>query len=253
MGLGTYRYAVIIAFQLLTRLPLATVDILAPEQLQRETGRSLLFYPFVGLVIGLMLFAVAIILPTSWLAAALILTVWVALTGALHIDGLADSADAWMGGFGNKERTLEIMKDPRSGPIGVVAVVLLLMLKVIAIEMLLRADVAWALIIVPMVARTWVLLLFLQTPYVRPKGLGEILVKAMPSNALWNLTGVLFIAVLFVPAGIPLMLVVSLVAGWMRRLMMARIDGFSGDTAGAGIEVIEVVSLIVLALSLSSL
>lgn len=49
------------------------------------------------------------------LHAALLLTVWVLLSGGLHLDGLADSADAWLGGFGDRERTLTIMKDRAAG------------------------------------------------------------------------------------------------------------------------------------------
>jgi adenosylcobinamide-GDP ribazoletransferase len=67
------------------------------------------------------------------LHAALLLTVWVLLSGGLHLDGLADSADAWLGGFGDRERTLTIMKDPRSGPIAVVVLVLVLLLKFCAL------------------------------------------------------------------------------------------------------------------------
>ena len=49
------------------------------------------------------------------LTAALVLAVWVLLTGALHLDGVADCADAWVGGFGDREKTFQILKDPRSG------------------------------------------------------------------------------------------------------------------------------------------
>ena len=74
------------------------------------------------------------------LQAALLLALWVALTGALHLDGLADSADAWLGGFGDPARTLEIMKDPRSGPVAVVVLVLLLLLKFSALLVVLQAQ-----------------------------------------------------------------------------------------------------------------
>ncbi len=54
----------------------------------------------------------------AWPVAVLVLAVWVGLTGALHLDGLADSADAWLGGYGDRARTLAIMKDPYCGPAG---------------------------------------------------------------------------------------------------------------------------------------
>ena len=112
-----------VALQFLTRLPVRLAGMPSPQQI----GRSLLWYPLVGLLIGLLLFALQQLLGglSLMLQAALLLAVWVGVSGGLHLDGLADSADAWVGGFGDRARTLEIMKDPRSGPIAVVVLVLL--------------------------------------------------------------------------------------------------------------------------------
>jgi adenosylcobinamide-GDP ribazoletransferase len=117
------------------------------------------------------------------LHAALLLTVWVLLSGALHLDGLADSADAWLGGFGDRERTLTIMKDPRSGPIAVVTLVLVLLLKFAALLALIEQQHALALIIVPLLGRSALLGLFLTTPYVRAGGLGQALADHLPRSA----------------------------------------------------------------------
>ncbi|WP_372867942.1 adenosylcobinamide-GDP ribazoletransferase, partial [Pseudomonas sp.] len=123
--------ALLIALQFLTRLPVR----LAAMPSAQETGRSLLWYPVVGLLIGLLLLGVHYLLgdAPALLQAALLLVIWVGLSGGLHLDGLADSADAWAGGFGDRERTLAIMKDPRSGPMAVVVLVLLLLLKFVAL------------------------------------------------------------------------------------------------------------------------
>ena len=117
----------LIALQFLTSLPIRLPAMPTP----RQQGRSLLHYPAVGLFLGALLWLAALLLEgaSPLLQAALLLALWVALTGALHLDGLADSADAWLGGFGDPARTLEIMKDPRSGPIAVVVLVLLLLLN----------------------------------------------------------------------------------------------------------------------------
>ena len=128
----------LIALQFLTSLPVRLDRMPEPQ----AVGRSLLYYPLVGLLLGAMLWLVGAVFENASvpLLAALLLTVWVALTGALHLDGLADSADAWLGGFGDRERTLTIMKDPRSGPTAVVVLILLLLLKFVALWVLLGGE-----------------------------------------------------------------------------------------------------------------
>ena len=145
------------------------------------------------------------------LLAALLLLLWTGFTGALHLDGLADSADAWVGGLGDRERTLAIMKDPQSGPMGVTAVVLALLLKLAAIFALLeqtRSDSGWnitllaaGLLLIPMLARASVLGLLATTPYVRSGGMASDLVAgATPLRlVLWGLL-LAAMALLLVPA-----------------------------------------------------
>ena len=103
--------AFVIAMQFMTRIPMPSLDTGDDDERRTALGYSMLFYPLVGLVIGFILFALAhfLIVLTSHpnaglLVAAIVLLGWVALSGALHIDGLADSADAWLGGFGDKQR-----------------------------------------------------------------------------------------------------------------------------------------------------
>jgi len=114
----------------------------------REAGLSLLWYPAVGLLLGLLLWVAAMLLSplATPLAAALVLAAWVSCTGALHLDGLADTADGWVGGHGDRERTLAIMKDPCSGPVAVAAVVCLLLVKFAALSALreARGAASWS-------------------------------------------------------------------------------------------------------------
>ncbi|PTS84346.1 adenosylcobinamide-GDP ribazoletransferase [Pseudomonas sp. HMWF032] len=235
-----------IALQFLTRLPVTLAGMPTPEQI----GRSLLFYPLVGLLIGLLLLAVQHLLgeSTVLLQAALLLTLWVGISGGLHLDGLADSADAWVGGFGDKQRTLAIMKDPRSGPIAVVVLVLLLLLKFAALVALLEHQSAWLLILVPWLARGLLPLLFLTTPYVRAGGLGHALAEHLPRRQLpWVLAANALVMLLF---GWPALLALLVAGGvfiWLRSLMLKRLDGTTGDTAGALLEIAECAVLVALA------
>lgn len=152
----------LIALQFLTRLPVRLPGMPEPQQI----GRSLLFYPLVGALLGLLLLGLEWLLGDTalLLKAALLLAAWVALSGGLHLDGLADTADAWVGGYGDRERTLAIMKDPRSGPIAVVVLVLVLLLKFAALVALLEQGPIAALLLAPWLARGLLPLLFMTTP-----------------------------------------------------------------------------------------
>ncbi|MDO9617212.1 MAG: adenosylcobinamide-GDP ribazoletransferase [Pseudomonas sp.] len=235
-----------IALQFLTRLPVTLAGMPTPEQV----GRSLLFYPLVGLLIGLLLLAAHHLLGDSavLLQAALLLTLWVGISGGLHLDGLADSADAWVGGFGDKQRTLAIMKDPRSGPIAVVVLVLLLLLKFAALVALLESGSGLLVVLVPWLARCLLPLLFLTTAYVRAGGLGQALAEHLPRRQLPWVLGTNALAMLLF--GWPALLALLVAGGvfiWLRSLMLKRLDGTTGDTAGALLEIAECAVLVALA------
>ena len=154
----------------------------------------------VGVLVGTILWLLGNLLGQAApvLQAAIVLAVWVALTGALHLDGLADTADAWIGGFGDRERTLTIMKDPRSGPIAVVAVIIVLLLKFAALYVLLEHHQLDAVLLVPWLARVALPGLLLVTPYARPGGLGQVLVDHMPKRLLRLVLAAHVIAMLLV-------------------------------------------------------
>lgn len=237
----------IIALQFLSRLPTPALSNVE----DRDMGRSLFYYPLVGLVLGLLLLLVSVLLgqvlpaTAASLQAALVLAVWVLLTGALHLDGLADSADAWLGGHGDRQRSLEIMKDPRCGPAAVVILVLLLLLKFAALEQLLQAQNHLSLVVAPLMARASLLLLFQTTPYVREQGLGSLLAQYY-DNGVGGviLTGVvLALLVLLGWQGVVIVLLMIFIFLALRYLMLQRLGGFTGDTAGAQVEVMEMTVL----------
>ncbi len=240
--------ALLIAIGFLTRIPVPA-RVLADRKAQAS---SLTWYPAVGALIGLLLALLATLLDGApdLLTAALVLLAWVALSGGMHLDGLADSADAWVGGMGNAERTLAIMKDPACGPMGVLAIVLALLLKFAALASLLHA--AWPLLVlVPMLARAAMTALFLTTPYVRPGGLGDLLQHAPRRTCHIALAITAAAALLTGWPGLALILVTAAITWWLRRASLARINGFTGDLAGALGEITET-ALILTAALLSS-
>lgn len=237
-----------IALQFLSSLPIRLPGMPQPQEL----GRSLLFYPLVGLLFGVLLWALNGLLAGAplLLHAALLLSAWVLLSGGLHLDGLADSADAWLGGFGDRERTLTIMKDPRSGPIAVVTLVLVLLLKFCALLALIEHHQAMVLVIVLVIGRSALLGVFLTTPYVRAGGLGQALADHLPRKAgWWVLAGSALVCVALAGyAGLWALTLATLGFVWLRHVMMRRLAGTTGDTAGALLELLEVLVLVGLAL-----
>ncbi len=230
-----------IALQFLSSLPVRLPGMPSPQ----DSGRSLLFYPAVGLLFGVFLWAASALLAGTpvLLHAALLLALWVVLSGGLHLDGLADSADAWLGGFGDRERTLLIMKDPRSGPMAVVTLMLVLLLKFCALLALLEQGQQAALMLAPILARAAMLGLFMTTPYVRAGGLGQALADHLPRRAgAWLLAGVALVSLAFCGVWISLLVLAGFVA--LRRQMIKRLGGTTGDTAGAMLELLELLLLL---------
>lgn len=232
------------AIAFLTRLPV-------PARVfggQGARSAQLPWYPWVGLLLGALLWCLAWLLAsaTPMLAAALVLVAWVALTGGLHVDGLADSADAWVGGIGDRERTLSIMKDPRSGPIGVAAVVLVLLLKFAALASL--PPLSAALWVAPVLGRAALTAAFMSTPYVRSGGIGSALVGESRVVCALSLGLVVLAVVLAGWGGLRALLVaVAVFLAW-RRACLKRLGGMTGDTCGALAELTEAAVLVAMAL-----
>lgn len=238
-----------IALQFLTCIPVPR-SAAGHESDDEAHGQAVLFYPLVGLLLGGALAGLAWFLQGQSLPlqAALLLALWVLLTGALHLDGLADSADGWMGGLGDRQRTLEIMKDSCSGAIAVVTVVLLLLLKFAALVTLLESQPLEYLLFVPLVARTAVIVLLLTTPYVRSDGIASRWVGAIPELPAWLVVLVATLSVLLLSwQGVVALWVALLGLLLLRWLMVRRLGGMTGDTAGAMIELLELAVLVSMA------
>lgn len=243
--------AFFIALGLMTRIPVPSLFHIKQGDSDKLYGWSVIFYPLVGLIVGgflvfiswgLSLFTTS---TNGLIEAAIILSAWVLITGALHLDGLADSADAWLGGYGDKKRTLEIMKDPYSGPAAVVVLVLILLLKFSSLTILTIDD--WIiLILAPVLARAAIMILLATTPYVREGGMGESAVKQLPKLAVWLVSlAILGVSIFLLKEKSWGLLILIVLSYFLRNLMLKRISGTTGDTAGAMLEVMEVAVLLV--------
>lgn len=242
--------AFLCALQFLSWLPVGK----QPAPNDKILGHSVAWYPVVGLVLGLILGALSPLLSSlfnAWLSSALLLSAWVWLTGALHLDGLADSADAWLGGLGSKSRTLKLMKDPTSGPIAIVTLVLVLLLKLACLQALLAAGLHWSILWALVFARSNAVLLLMHTPYVREKGLGSSLSTHLSPQNCYLIMAILGLLSLFALSWASFLIIAVAGIGLyvLRYFMLQRLDGCTGDTLGALIELSETFILLGLVVS----
>lgn len=240
------------AVTFLTRLP-------APQKAMpeaRDIGRATVCFPLIGALTGLIqiltlqFFAASANSNTlkSVLVAALLIVVNVFVTGALHLDGLADMADGFGGGR-TKERTLEIMRDSLIGSYGAVALVLLLILKVAAIAALVETGAAWQILIVaPALGRWAIVPLGKFAPYARKSGgLGQSITDFVGWSELFGASffaGIFVFGLLDWRGGAVLWVISAAVTLFIARFSLRKIGGITGDVLGANAEVCETAVLL---------
>lgn len=223
------------AVAFLTRVPIRTAFT------ARDVGRAAVFFPLVGVGIGLVQLGVWKLSSsylTSLLSAILVVAASAWLTRALHLDGLADFFDGFGGGR-TKDDVLRIMKDSRVGSFGAIALVLVLSAKVAAVDALVSTD---ALVLAPALARWTPVALSYALPYARP----GIVAPAGRVGKL-ELAGASVLAAGFVAlwGGIWLAGAVVVVSAAVGLASKRKIDGVTGDVLGANIELAEAAALIV--------
>ena len=260
---GDWVSAAVAAVQLMTRVPVP----IAAAWNERVGRRSIVFYPLAGLVVGVVVgfayWACAVLLPPA-AAAALVVAAWVWVTGALHLDGWMDTADA-LGSNRSRERMLEIMKDPRVGAMGVAAGVLLLLGKYAFVLSLMEytaagsVQLAAAAAAVPIVARSFAPWAVAAWPYAGgDRGMGAALRSAGLRHAAASAgvgaacltaalalfgTGDAWLLLPLAAAGTALAAVAGTAgAAWLSR----RFGGLTGDAYGALIEGLELLLLLAL-------
>jgi adenosylcobinamide-GDP ribazoletransferase len=244
---------VIAAIAFLTRLPVGHGRSFGAE----EVARSERWFPLVGCLLGgiycAALWLSAHVFPPTICAILVVgLDAW--LTGAMHFDAIADSADG-LGGGRTREAVLRIMRDHAIGSYGAVTLVLVIALKVAAIASLVGHPAAWsAILFAPVFGRWAAVLLSAARPYARPPehdgpqsvgsptrfvGRTEVVIATVTALAIAAALGVRL-------GGAACVSVVALVVIW-GAYCQKRIGGITGDTVGAAIEISECAVLLIYA------
>lgn len=235
-----------LSFSMLTRLPMHP-RALATE---RELHMSVMFYPWVGAVLGASLMLIA-----PWLSelhvpglpAVLCVALLAAISGGLHLDGWADWFDAIGGGRGDRARMLDIMKDSRIGAHGASALVLLLCAKCVAFNEALHVLSPQALVAIPMCSRAAIVPLVAWMKPARDSGLARavhggpaltITCGALLSVVAWSAVIGAWSTLWVLAAAL---LAAASIGAWAR----ARLGGVTGDVYGAALELAELVALVV--------
>lgn len=230
------------AIAFLTVIPVATG---APGE---RLGRA--YFPAIGALLGLVAgvcFALVAAVTTSLVAAVAATSVLVAVTGALHLDGVADSADGLFGGS-DVARRLEVMRDPRVGSFGLVAVVLVLLGEVAALASMSPSRAIVALVIAGAISRLALLAMIATLPYVRQAGLGVAAGGPhLPFDLVLGSAIAALVCLLDWRRGLAAVLIAALIALGVRAVARWRIGGATGDVYGATAELTQLGVLIVFA------
>jgi adenosylcobinamide-GDP ribazoletransferase len=206
------------------------------------------WFPIVGFMLGLALSGEDLILSYAFgqvMRSVLVVLSLTMISGAVHLDGLADTADA-LGAGRDRERALEILRDSRIGTFGGVAIFFDLILKILALSTLSGPARYFALILAPGLARYAMVMVARRIDYLRPGGAGSTL---LADAGRWPRRKVVFtLPIIFVVAakfqGARALIVAAAVVVAMRWFYRRWLGGVTGDLIGACGELVEIAVLV---------
>ncbi len=235
-----------LAWQFLTVLPWVRAK---GEADPRLLGPSMACYPLIGLLLGLILWIpfwfLVWIFPRS-LADSLLVLLLVLLTGAFHLDGLADTLDGLAHGKTSEER-MRIMKDHRVGAFGVIGLILILGIKFLALDSLPKQTAIKGLVVALALSRYSMVQLLLRAPYARKEGGLGLAFKETLTKKEWFAAAIFSLAcslLFFKMPGLILWGLVALSTFLLERFFVRKLGGVTGDVLGAANEINETLILV---------
>lgn len=236
-----------IAFQFLTIVPLP----FRPRCEEEDLGRSMAFFPLVGLVLGLLLVGLDMLLSLRlppMVVDLLLVTVLTVVTGGLHLDGLADVCDG-LAARGPRERFLEVMKDPRTGAVGAAGVTLSLLLKFVALTAIPAEIRREALLFFPLVGRFSQVQMTVGAQRARSDGLGAAFIGGVGvlQMVLAEITVLAAAYLFFGMKGLYIFVLIYLATWRLKVWFHNRLGGVTGDVIGCASELNEILCLLLVA------
>ena len=235
------------ALSFLTILPMGQL----PLSEEKELARSMVFFPLVGLVIGLLL-ALGYYLLSFLFSKSLVLWLTIGLlallTRGLHLDGFADTMDG-LGSGGPREKILEVMRDSRIGSFGVISLILLIGAKYFALDQISIPSIPYALILMAVMGRNAMVLVCYRSAYARfSEGLGKPFTENLGVREVtFSSLSAFGIALLTMGIkGILVFLGICLFSLVYRFFFIKKLGGVTGDILGAANELTELLCLILL-------
>jgi len=233
----------ITAMRTLTIIPL-------PGKEGQRFSVSMVWFPMVGLILGLIIYGLGLLWVTllsidwTWGGAAVLLIVQVILTRGLHLDGLADWADA-LGVQREKASRLAVMKDPRVGAFGVLALIAVFLAKWVAFERLLSTNAFIWVMFIMIISRDMMVLLMTTLPYARSEeGMASPFIKDIsPGQKIWAHIICLILCLFAGPPGLVLYGLGWIITGFLRSSFKHGFGGITGDLLGTTNEIVEVILL----------
>jgi adenosylcobinamide-GDP ribazoletransferase len=215
-----------------------------------DVGRSVIFFPVVGLILGLILVLVNFLLlpfASAGLLSVILITLLAFMTRGLHLDGVGDTFDG-LGAGGDRDRVLSIMDDSHTGVFGLIAIVLVLFFKIHAIESI-DVDRWRALLVAPILGR-WAMVLLAYRSKAAKAGLGSNLIEHLQTKhfLLATLVTLLLVAAIWRRNGIVMMAWVAVFTIASKNYFHRRLGGVTGDIFGAVGELSETSVMVLLAL-----
>jgi len=239
----------ILMIQFFTRIPInKELDIK-----REDFSKGIIYFPLVGLLVGcvnaLVYFTTSKVLG-GWIPLIALLISNIFVTGALHMDGLADTCDGLFSAR-KKDKMLEIMRDSRIGTNGAIALFVSLLLKVALLDITPRLIILPTIIMIPVVSRGVMAIILFSSKYAREEGLGDLFIG---KTTFLNTTIAAVITVILVyiftgQTGLVSLVISIAIAYGVRAMFNKAIGGLTGDLLGAINEIVELLfSLLVVIL-----